>query len=385
MMQLRNEGCRNSEIEGRLEMSNVGKYLSGRKKSFITHIRHEHDRLGTPRHGYQWLPMLLRPRGTPDKTWIQVPVMIRDYSEITSVLAQLEPTRESFEIMRQFNFVRLEDLVKDRANLFGFLLGVMLGDAIKPMKGTSRFPSMTVALTLSKARANGFKFGEFTALCANTAVGLRMHRIKDAAKSEFRFTDSECYRWLSPASPLFAWVFRVCLGLRKGEKTTTHPLRMEWLLQAPREFRIHFLQGLAESDGWVDAGADRVKVVSSPNERLLSDLFAGFNIPFKIFRQSSITRIEIKTEDGLALPIFNTKLQSNYFNELLTMAKAKNFPVRKPLPEWFLTKIRPILSTNSVYSQACLEIARTTGYKIHTETVKKYTARAKQENPARSR
>jgi len=54
------------------------------------------------------------------------------------------------------------------------------------------------------------------------------------------------------------------------------------------------------------------------------------------------------------------------------MATAKRFPERSPLPDWFLTTIRPILAKDIKHTEACLEIAKTTGYKISGDTVKKY-------------
>ena len=83
------------------------------------------------------------------------------------------------------------------------------------------------------------------------------------------------------------------------------------------------------------------------------------------------------TEDGLKLPAFNPRLHSNYYDDLVTMATAKRFPERQALPDWFIEQIRPILLSNTIYSRACLEIARSTGYKISSETVKKYMTQAK--------
>src|ERR1039458_4731670 len=68
MLRLRKQGVRNSDIQRALSVTNAGKYLSGEKKSFVTHLRAEHDRLGAPSQGRKWLPLRLKPRGTPDKT-----------------------------------------------------------------------------------------------------------------------------------------------------------------------------------------------------------------------------------------------------------------------------------------------------------------------------
>lgn len=372
MLQLRNEGGRDSEIARKLNANNVGKYLSGEKKSFVTHLRLEHDRLGTPRQGYQWLPMRLKPRGTPDTEWIEVPTEILEYNDILRVIQQLAPTENSFGMMEQFEYKSVDELMVDRPKLFCFFGGTVAGDASKPEKGSSRFPSMATHMTLSKAKQNSYRFGEFASLCANASLGLTVHRISDAPSSDQRYTDAECFRWISPASPLIAWTFRVFLGLKEGARTTCDPVRMGWLLNAPKEFKVHFLQGLLESDGWVNPGSDRVVFVSSPNEKLLMGLLQSLDIPCHLYTQSMITRIEFETELGLPLPIFNERIHSNSYDNLVTMATAKRFPPRRALPDLFLTQIRPILSKKTKHTEACLEIAKTTGYKITDATVKKY-------------
>ncbi len=380
ILELSQNGLSASEIGRILRMNNVGKYLSGKKRSLLTTLRAEHDRIGPPRATSKWSPVRLKPRGTPDSTWIEVPAAIHDLQDIVSVIDQRTPTQDSFEMMVAFAYGSNEELLRDRVNAFGFLLGAMLGDAGKPVKGTSRFPSMTIALTLSKDKPNSGRFGHFTTLCANASLGLAMHRIADAPSSTGRFTDAECYRWLSPASPLIGWTFRVCMGLMEGETTTYDPLRMDWILGAPRDFKVSFLQGMAESDGWVDAGKDSVVIVSSPNDELFEKLFTSLDIRHRFCRQPPITRIEFGTEDGLSLPVFSPRIHSNNYDDLVTMATARTFQERVAIPEPFISRILPILlRTDLNYSKICLEIARATGYKIRSQTAKKYQTLALQQ------
>jgi hypothetical protein len=372
ILELSKQGASGTAIEKLLGANNVRKYLLGKKRSFLTHLRAEHDRLGTPRPGMTWLPLRLKPRGTPDTSWIEVPPAIKDFDDIVRVLDQLPPTPTTANLMGSFGYGSMEELLLEKTNLFGFVLGVMLGDAGKPIKGQSRFPSMTISLTLSMGKRNGLRFGQYTELCTNASLGLAMHRIADAPSSDGRYTDDECYRWISPASPLIGWVFHVCMGLKEGERTTYDPLRMDWILRAPKEFQISFLQGVSESDGWVDAGADRAMFVSSPNEKLFGTMLSNMGIRYKLNYQRSVTTIRIRTESGLSMPIFNRRLGSNYYDNLFTMGTAKRFPPRRPLPESFINSIRHIISKKIDYSEMCLEIARTTGYKISSQVIPKY-------------
>jgi len=164
------------------------------------------------------------------------------------------------------------------------------------------------------------------------------------------------------------------MGYGRGELTTYNKMRADWLLDAPRSFKVHFLQGLAESDGWVNPGSDKVIIVASPNETFLSKLLSSLDIPHRPDKQEKVNIVVFGTEQGIKLPAFNERIRSNYYDNLMTMANAKRFLERSPLPDWFLTQIRPILTNCANYDQACLEIAKQTGYKISSKTVKKYAS-----------
>jgi hypothetical protein len=161
------------------------------------------------------------------------------------------------------------------------------------------------------------------------------------------------------------------MGFEPGKLTTYNPMKADWLLEAPRSAKVHFIQGLAESDGWVSPGGDEVQIVATPNEDFLGDLLTSLDTPHRLDKQK-VNVIVFGTEDGLKLPAFNERIHSNYYDKLVVMANAKRFPERSPIPDWFLDQIRPILVSCTNYNQACLEIAKQTGYKISDNTVKKY-------------
>ena len=73
----------------------------------------------------------MKPRGTPDVDWVQVPPQIRSSSDIIAVLDRLTPTEDSFTLMSQFGYSSREELVMDRANQLHFYVGAMLGDCAR--------------------------------------------------------------------------------------------------------------------------------------------------------------------------------------------------------------------------------------------------------------
>ncbi|MDE1852145.1 MAG: hypothetical protein KGI38_00140 [Thaumarchaeota archaeon] len=373
ILRLSKDGLNGEEIGRALHMNNVRAYLTGRKKSFLTHLRTELDKLGLPAPNSQFLPLHLKPRGTPAPDWIEIPKELRGTEDIATTLSQLQPNKGAFEAMSEFGYHSQEELITDRTNMFAFFLGSTIGDCSKPVKGQSRFPSMAIALTLSEAKPNSLRFGQYTALCAQASTGLMMHRIRDAETSPYRFTKSSCLRWLTEASPLWGWVFHDCLGLLDAETTTRDPVRMNWLLAAPTRFKVHLLQGVSESDGWVDPGMDRHCFVSSPNSQLFAAVLASLGVVPRIDQQPPVEIIRIPTEDAARLELFSPRIHSEYFERLQVMSKATSFPPRKAIPSEVVKRIQDLAKEYTVLSDICFELAKRHGVKVSSATVKKYT------------
>lgn len=373
MLRLSKRGLNGEEIGKALSVNNTRAYLTGRKKSFLTHLRVEFDRLGPPESNFRFLPLQLKPRGTPGDKWVRVPTSPVTYELLDDFIHRLIPMQVDDGTLRIFGFASLKELERERTNLFGHLLGSVVGDFGKGLRATTKFPSMRLSLVLSTNKPNSYRFGRFATFCANASLGLGMHRINDLAISQGRYGKSECYAWNSPTSPLVAWIFFDCLGLKPGETTTRDPVRMDWILKAPYEFRVHFIQGLAESDGWPDAGADVAKVVSSPNTMLFKTLLEDLGCPCRVDHQK-VELLVCTTENAFKLPFFSPRIGSNLYVDLQTLAKSKRYPERKRLPQSTVNLIRELAKTTSEGNEVCLKLARSIGYKVSGQTVRKYMA-----------
>jgi len=374
ILKLSRSGLNGDEIGRALRMNNVRKYLTGGKMSFLTLLRREHDRLGSPEPNHKWLPLRLKPRGTPGDAWTQVPELPLTYDRIDSMIKNLPMESPDPSQLGEFEFDSILELRRERTNLFGFFLGAVVGDSAKALKGTKRFVSRRILLVLSKNKPNSLRFGEFTSLCANASLGLGMRRVTDLPISDKRYGKAECYAWASASSPLNSWIFNSCLGLRDGETTTYDSLRMDWILEAPREFGAHFIQGLSESDGWPDAGDDTMKVVSSPNTELLKVLLDRIGSPAKSVNQPPVELLKCRSEDAAALPFFSPRIRSGLYEKMILLAKAKRYPERLRLPQSTIDMIREKSKKTSNANEICLEIVRALGYKLSADTIRKYSA-----------
>lgn len=184
--------------------------------------------LGKPAPGSVWLNTeCSHGYAHPIGDYVQVPIRISSWNDVEKVLAQLSPLGEP-------------DTRFSKNYIFGFFVGIIIGDGHKPRQGRGH---RHLNLTLSKRYETNLKIGDFTAFCANQ-LGLRMERKPDIAKPEnkpFGF-----YIWASQSSPLLDWIFNVVLGLDDGQHTTYDPIRMDWALEAPLDFRVGLLHGIAE-------------------------------------------------------------------------------------------------------------------------------------------
>jgi hypothetical protein len=311
-------------------------------------------------------------QGTLGDSWIQVPESPLAFDKLNSVIQSIEPRPIEFTLLRQHGFKSQTKLRHERTNLFGFFLGVVVGDAIKHVKSTHKFASRSVSLMLSHNKPNSLRFGEFTTICANAALDLGMHRLNDLPPSTHRKSKAGCYLWSTAASPVISWIFNECIGLKNGETTTYNSVRMEWLRGSPRDFVVHFIQGLAESDGWTDAAADRVLVVSSPNTPLVKGLLENLGCPSRVNYGNGVEVLVCKTEDAISLPFFSPRIHSNLYENLDILAHAKRYPTKRGLPQRAIDLIREFAKTSETKSEVCLKLAKNIGYKVSGQTVKKY-------------
>jgi hypothetical protein len=373
ILRLSRSGLNGEEIGRTLHLNNVRKYLTGEKMSFLTHLRAERERLGSPNEGNKWLPIQLKPRGTPGKEWVQVPASSINFARIVSFLQTIAPPKIDRGTLARYRYSSAKEMNSERMSLFGFLLGATVGDAGKRVKGVTKFVSRALSLELSENKPNSLGFGEFTSLCANASLNIRMHRVNDGPISDRRFSHSRVLRWLSMSSPIMSWVFNECLGLENAETTTYDSLRMTWILQAPPEFRIAFLQGISESDGWPDAGQDRVKMVSSPNTKLFKSILESVGCNPIVIDQPPVELLSITSTEAYALPVFNPRIRSNLYDDMETLARAKRYPERIRLSPEAINVLRELATKTTNANQVCLDFARKTGYKVSSRTVRKYT------------
>lgn len=254
-------------------------------------------KLGRPRDGYVWLPLSLDFRINPSHV-IEVPTKIEKWEDIEKVIEKLTSI-EGTELSNTSKISKKE--------CFGFILGMMVGDAGKSI----RRDRLDLQLT-TRSRTN-LKLGTFFCDCIKK-LGLKAYRTKNTRWF---------YRWVSQVSPFFNWTYKVVLGLEEKETTTYDPVKADWLLNAPQEIVRRFLQGIYESDGSVSFNK-QITCVTFPNAFLIQKLLKRFDIKSYIGKDK-YKRIKIYSLENLKKAhelLFAPEIKTERFQRLKTIVES---------------------------------------------------------------
>ena len=306
-----------------VNQQSVWSWTTFRQKPKMAHYLAIFLQHGVPRPGRVWLSVNNTPgHAIPLGPVVEVPESISGWNDVSEVLEWLKPLE------------RLDSSLS-REYLFGFLVGMVIGDAAKSRERTWH---RHIGLVLSKKYRTNKKIGEFTCACARS-VGLRMHDVSDQPKKMGK--PHGFYEWVSQASPLVDWIFNVLLGLEDNQRTTYDPVRMDWVPACPVDFRRGLVQGIAESDGSVSIASQTVEFWIGPNWDFFKQLLLTFGV--KSFRNRealSVTKSQV-VKLG-AIPAFSPHLRTKRYLRLVKLVSARHIGHGKRIPN----EIRNFLMEN---------------------------------------
>ncbi len=259
------------------------------------------------RSGWKWTLQTTPKPTDPYPTAYKVPTAINDYTDVTEFLGQFPPLPETYENLAFFG------LPKDWASqhipdLFGFLLGFLVGDAGKYYSEyetrARHYGKSAVTTNMADIESNHrlLRYVQMALDC----VGIRSHQI----------SGNGVLRWNSEASNLVTWMLKVCLGLKAGERTSRNPIRMPWLTSCPREVVAAFLQGVAESDGYVSKKRNIAEIASVPNSEYIKSLLEKLGSKSKTYKLKAPTIVRTTVQFAYNIPIFNPLIRSDKHNLL---------------------------------------------------------------------
>jgi len=240
----------------------------------------------------------------------------------------LEGRRKRFGLSRRY-------IQENGADLFGHLLGFLVGDAAK--RRSNPASEMFLEVQLAKKHKEDERLGEFVGLCAN-ACGISYYKIN------VRFVNERLpggrYHWKSQPASLLTWMFEQCLGLQEGQLTTYDPVSIEWLPSMKRSFRIAFIQGLADSDGYAHLQDKEAHIIVSPNLAAVGKILDSMNIEYRRGVSKGTDIVKIRCEVAARLPIFSPT--SYRYDRLMKLAGARR-PGHGPWPRWLALRVDVLL------------------------------------------
>jgi hypothetical protein len=274
------------------------------------------------KEGWKLLTLRLVSGGNKQNEWIQVPRAITGFDDVLAIIRQTKLVAETYERAERFG-LSPQQIEHVRPELFGYSLGMMVGDAGKLGGQQQRFASMNIDLQLTRLEPTNQALGEFACMCFNS-IGIGVHRIKDKEPSGMQLSGrnpTPAFRWTSKRSPLLAWMFSVCLGLKWNENTSNDEIHMDWIFDSPFEFRRSFAQALADSVGSVRNYV--VEITSVPNAEFVTKLMhsVGLTGAYTRIENGNSLRTVVSAKEAANLPLFNSYAKGYRYQKLQRYAQ----------------------------------------------------------------
>jgi hypothetical protein len=214
-----------------------------------------------------------------------------------------------------------------------YLLGWFLGDLGKHYRNESKM-IMDVDIQLTRKHRENLSLGEYVIACARR-LGIGGKRTLDRPSSNSSPNGAFC--WAFQRHRMFSWFHLACLGLKWRERTSYHKVRMDWMLHAPREFRLWFLRGLADSDGDVHFRDKSVDITTSPNTGFVKALLDSLNVHSVVRFTRGYGAITIRADQAMRIAIFNPEVNTYRRELLVKLVGASVYPRR--WPGWLKEKV----------------------------------------------
>ncbi len=311
--------------------------------------------MGSPSAGNVWLTLeQTHGHGIPIGRFLQVPKSIRSWEDVTAVLRQFGPAEASSQT---------------REYLFGFLVGIIIGDAHKPKQGGGH---RHIELMLSKKYDTNVKIGDFTTFCAKH-FDLRMERFEDLPKPDDK--PYGFFHWASQSSPFIDWIFNVVIGLMDGEHTTYDQIHMDWALESPRDFRVGLIQGIAESDGSVSVASQTVEFWVIPDWDFMIKLLSSFGL-HGFRNREAVSLVKSQAINSFSVPVFSEQLKTVRYQRLELIAKTRKLDKEERLPDSTRSEIARLATEGLSVPDIVEKIARVQGLLISFEAAQRWARKA---------
>lgn len=157
---------------------------------------------------------------------------------------------------------------------FMYLLGLMVSDG--GFKSDVDY-SARAELFVSKKYSWGSMLGN--GFCYTLGkVGLSAKRDSDQEKIRENGNIIVFRKYSSEASPLLMWMKKALLGLDVSEIKKEVAIKADWILEMPYDWKVAFIQGLADGDGYASIPRFDTAITTTTNEEFFVKLLLAVGI-----------------------------------------------------------------------------------------------------------
>jgi hypothetical protein len=335
--------------------ASVDAWVRFRKRPKLVHYLCAYLELGKPKKGWTWFSVNNSSgHAVPYGPFVEVPSRISSWADVEATLNQIRPLGiPKNSLSMEFKF--------------GFVLGVMVGDASKKCQ---RSWHRHLELTMSMKYETNLSIGNFFVDCL-LDLGLRAKRMRDLPPGN---KPRGFFAWESQSSALIDWLFNVCLGLGDRELTTYNQVRMDWALEGPPDFRRGLLQGMNESDGSVNISGQEVDLWVGPSLRFAKNLLGTFGVrSFENRGALSISKGQVR--NAFEVPIFSPILKTFRYVKLAKLAGASHISHGRRIPKNIRRRISALSAEGHSVHHIAEEVIDEFGVSLSFEAVQRWASR----------
>lgn len=266
-----------------------------------------------PAPDQRWLPTTTDTSNLAAR-YIQAPPTITDHKDLIPVVCAL-PTLAAPDhyLARQLQeFGPDKQLLENWTNRFGpistaeekinalaYLIGTSLSDGTITRQSVF---SNIFAIELSKKYDWSHTFGDRTAYYWTT-LGIPA---KPGSGSEPQSRDPHgAHNWYSIATPFLTWFKEAVLGFEAGQTHSNTPAKIDWVLQAPKDFQTKVLQGLFDGDGWASVNPREIGIQTEQISGLVHRILERVGVS-STWNGRDTVRISLRegVQAAVELPVF---------------------------------------------------------------------------------
>jgi hypothetical protein len=159
---------------------------------------------------------------------------------------------------------------------------------------------------------------------------------------------------------------------------------MDWAFEAPRDFRVGLIQGIAESDGSVSIASQTVEFWVIPDWDFIIKLLSSFGL-HGFRNREAVSLVKSQAIKSFEVPVFSEQLKTVRYQRLELIAKTRKLAKEERLPDSVRSEIARLAIEGYSVPDIVEDVARVHGLLISFEAGQRWARKALSASPAAKR